>query len=97
MQYLKERIQSCNYVRTNPNCKVQEVQFRDSKSCVISNDTMYPTSPHIFSLVFWGSDGMLSIAITRDLKENMKSLLVICTEHETWSNGKQKLNQITFW
>ena len=56
---------------------------------VISHDTMHPTSPHIFSLVFWGPDGMLSIA--------MKSHLVICTEHETWSNGKQKLNQVTFW
>lgn len=64
---------------------------------VISNDTMYPTSSHIFSLVFWGPDEMLSIAITRDLKENMKSLLVICTEHETWSNSKQNSNQVTFW
>lgn len=43
-----------------------------------------------FSLVFWGPDGILPIALTRDLKEKMKSLLVICTEHETRSNSKAK-------
>lgn len=39
---------------------------------------------------------MLSIAITRHLKENIKPLLVICTEHETQGKGKQKPTQLLF-
>lgn len=56
---------------------------------VLSLMTPCTPLPLIFFLwYFGGPDGMLSIAVTRDLKENTKSLLVICTEHETWSNGK---------
>lgn len=55
------------------------------------------TSSYIFFLVFWGPDGMLSIAITRDQKENIKSILVICTKHEIWSDDKQKTSKATFW
>lgn len=37
---------------------------------------------------------MLSTAITKDQKENTKSILVICTEHETCSNDKQKTSTV---
>lgn len=40
---------------------------------------------------------MLSIAVTRDQKQNIKSILVICTEHETWSNGKLNTSTVTLW